>query len=155
VARHPPLSSEEEVALARRAREGDVEASEALIRGNLQLVVALARRYVATGLPLLDLVEEGNLGLMHAVDAYDPDRGPRSFRPYAMWWIRQALTRRIAGDGGGGGGGSALQDAWDEIVATKGRQPTMAELADVLGVSEDEVRARLGSPPPPAAEGAE
>jgi RNA polymerase primary sigma factor len=145
VARHPPLSSEEEVTLARRAREGDVEASEALIRGNLQLVVALARRYVATGLPLLDLVEEGNLGLMHAVDAYDPDRGPRSFRPYAMWWIRQALTRRIAS----GSSPSALQDAWDEIVATQGRQPTMAELADVLGVTEDEVRDRLGSPPPP------
>ena len=147
MSRLPPLSAEEEVALARRAREGDVEASEALIRGNLQLVVALAKRYVATGLPLLDLVEEGNLGLMHAVDAYDPDRGPRSFRPYAMWWIRQALTRRIARVRGAGG--SPLQEAWDEIVAREGRHPTIGELARALGVGEAEVRAMLGTPPPP------
>lgn len=95
VGRYPLLTAEEEVEFARKARAGDPEARKRLILGNLRLVVTVARGYASYGVPFLDLVEEGNLGLIKAVSRFDPDRGFR-FSTYASWWIRQAIVRAIA-----------------------------------------------------------
>lgn len=91
---NPLLSAEEEAALARRVRAGDFEARQTMIERNLRLVVNIAKHYLNRGIPLLDLVEEGNLGLMHALEKFDPERGFR-FSTYATWWIRQNIERAI------------------------------------------------------------
>ena len=88
------LSAEEEQDYARRMKQGDSKAREILITHNLRLVVYIAKRYLGRGLPLLDLVEEGNLGLMHALEKFDPDRGFR-LSTYAMWWVRQSIDRGL------------------------------------------------------------
>lgn len=92
------LSAEEEITLGRRALKGDVEARSAMIEANLRLVVRLACRYANRGLPLMDLIEEGNLGLIRAVERFDPARGCR-FSTYAAWWIRQAIQRGLVRQG--------------------------------------------------------
>jgi len=93
--RYPLLSADEEVDLARKARNGDVEARKRLIVANLRLVITIARTFSTYGVPFLDLVEEGNLGLIKAVGRFDPDRGFR-FSTYASWWIRQSIVRAIS-----------------------------------------------------------
>jgi len=90
----PLLTAEEEVYFARRVRKGDEAARKRMIESNLRLVVKIARRYMNRGLPLLDLIEEGNLGLIHAVKKFDPEKGFR-FSTYATWWIRQTIERAI------------------------------------------------------------
>lgn len=90
----PLLSAEEEVYFARLSIKGDEAARKRMIESNLRLVVKMARKYINRGLPLLDLIEEGNLGLIHAVEKFDPERGFR-FSTYATWWIRQAIERAI------------------------------------------------------------
>ena len=90
----PLLSADEEKYYARRARSGDETARQRMIESNLRLVVNISRRYINRGLPLLDLIEEGNLGLIHAVKKFDPERGFR-FSTYATWWIRQTIERAI------------------------------------------------------------
>jgi len=90
----PLLSAEEEVALARRTVQGDFEARQTMIERNLRLVVNIAKHYSNRSLTLLDLVEEGNLGLIHALEKFDPERGFR-FSTYATWWIRQNIERAI------------------------------------------------------------
>jgi RNA polymerase nonessential primary-like sigma factor len=90
----PLLTAEEEVYYSRRALSGDEAARKRMIESNLRLVVKIARRYMNRGLPLLDLIEEGNLGLIHAVKKFDPEKGFR-FSTYATWWIRQTIERAI------------------------------------------------------------
>ena len=95
----PLLTADEEKYFARRALKGDESARQRMIESNLRLVVKIARRYINRGLPLLDLIEEGNLGLIHAVKKFDPERGFR-FSTYATWWIRQTIERAIMNQSG-------------------------------------------------------
>ncbi len=90
----PLLTADEEKSFARAAQNGDESARQRMIESNLRLVVKIARRYINRGLPFLDLIEEGNLGLIHAVKKFDPERGFR-FSTYATWWIRQTIERAI------------------------------------------------------------
>jgi RNA polymerase primary sigma factor len=95
IGRYPLLTAEQEMALALRVVEGDMEAQQRLVEANLRLVVSIAKRYNHHGISLLDLTQEGNLGLMRAVQKFDPSRGFR-FSTYATWWIRQAISRAVA-----------------------------------------------------------
>ncbi|HEX7038119.1 MAG TPA: RNA polymerase sigma factor RpoS [Pseudomonadales bacterium] len=94
IGRSKLLTAEEERTLARRVQKGDMAARARMIESNLRLVVKIARRYLNRGLPLLDLIEEGNLGLIRAVEKFDPEKGFR-FSTYATWWIRQAVERGL------------------------------------------------------------
>lgn len=94
IRRSPLLDPAQEFAVASAARQGDFAARQAMIEHNLRLVVAIAKRFLGRGLPLSDLIEEGNLGLMHAIDKFEPERGFR-FSTYASWWIRQAIERAL------------------------------------------------------------
>jgi RNA polymerase primary sigma factor len=95
IGRVPLLNARQEVSLAKRIEAGDQAARDRLTSANLRLVVSIARRYTGSGMPMLDLIQEGNLGLMRAVEKFDHRRGFK-FSTYATWWIRQAITRAIA-----------------------------------------------------------
>ena len=139
----PMLGPDEELALARSARGGDASAAEQLVRGNLRLVAALAKRYVATGVPMLDLIQEGNLGLVQAVESFDPDKG-FSFRTYATWWIRQSIAKAALP---GPSLEQRVQAAWDRFVEANGRQPTVDELATAVGLDPERIVDLLAPPP--------
>ncbi|HTK07829.1 MAG TPA: sigma-70 family RNA polymerase sigma factor [Ktedonobacteraceae bacterium] len=95
IGRYPLLTSEQEMSIARRVIEGDMQAQQRLVEANLRLVVSIAKRYNNHGISLLDLIQEGNLGLIRAAQKFDPLRGFR-FSTYATWWIRQAISRAVA-----------------------------------------------------------
>lgn len=94
----PLLTAKEEIELAKKIQKGDEQARKQMIRANLRLVINISKRYMYLGIPLLDLIEEGNLGLMKAVDKFNPKKGFR-FSTYAAWWIRQGITRSISEQG--------------------------------------------------------
>jgi len=130
--------------LRREVREGE-EATQIFIKANLRLVVSIAKKYQASDLPLLDLVQEGNLGLIHAVEKFDYRKGFK-FSTYATWWIRQAITRGIANTGRtirlpvhAGDLLSRLNKARTHLELQFGRRPTVAELAKELDMPERQV----------------
>jgi RNA polymerase nonessential primary-like sigma factor len=94
IRRAPLLTPQEEFDTATRARAGDFAARQAMIEHNLRLVVSIAKNYLGRGLPMTDLIEEGNLGLMHSIGKFEPERGFR-FSTYASWWVRQSIERAI------------------------------------------------------------
>src|SRR5262249_52963910 len=98
IGRVPLLTAEQEVALAKRIERGDIAAKEHMVEANLRLVVSIAKSYVGRGLAFLDLIQEGSLGLIRAVEKFDHRRGHK-FSTYATWWIRQAVTRSLADKG--------------------------------------------------------
>ena len=134
------LSPPEELRLARRAQAGNGEARRKLIVSNLRLVVSIAKKYLYYGLPLQDLIEEGNMGLMKAVDRYDPERGCK-FSTYATWWIRQAVTRALSNYGRTvripvyvTDNVSRYKKAAEELYIKSGKQPAPEEVAEKLGI---------------------
>ena len=140
------LSAEEESKLAQKVAVGDVEARKKMIVSNLRLVVNIAKKYMGRGLPLLDLIEEGNLGLIRAVDKFDHKRGTR-FSTYASWWIRQAISRAIADQGRTIRLPVHVTDLiskWlrvsRQLAQSLGRRPTVSEIAANMGISEDKVK---------------
>lgn len=92
------MTSKEEIELSKRAKKGDQEARDKMIRSNLRLVINIAKKYIHLGIPLMDLIEEGNVGLMRAVEKFNPQKGFR-FSTYAAWWIKQSITRSIFDQG--------------------------------------------------------
>ena len=140
------LTSDEEYEYALRAEQGDEYAKKMLAESNLRLVVSIAKRYVGRGMLFLDLIQEGNIGLMKAVDKYDPSKGFK-FSTYATWWIRQAITRAIADQARTIRVPVHMVEAINKLARVQrqltqelNREPTDEEIAKKLGVSIDKVR---------------
>jgi RNA polymerase primary sigma factor len=147
ISRIPLLTLEEETALARRAYKGDVDAQERLARHNVRFVVSVAKKFQNRGVPLMDLIGEGNVGLMTAARKFDPDRGVK-FISYAVWWIRQAIQAAIARHGrpvrvplNRTADLNRLGRATALLTERLGRIPTTAELTKATGLTRDAVRA--------------
>jgi RNA polymerase primary sigma factor len=140
------LTHAEEIDLSNRAKAGDGRARQRLIEKNLRLVVSVAKKYRGYGLPFEDLIQEGNIGLMRAVEKYDPDRGFR-FSTYATWWVRQAVQRAVADKGRTirvpvhmGEKIRKMARTYNELSAEFEREPMDEEVADRLGWTVGEVR---------------
>jgi RNA polymerase primary sigma factor len=147
----PLLTAEQEVALARRIEAGDMEAREHLIRANLRLVINIARKYCGRGLEFLELIQEGNIGLMRAVEKFDHRKGHK-FSTYATWWVRQAVTRAIADHGRTirlpvhlNDDIAKLRYAQQRLHDELDREPTVAELALALEWKEARVVRTIGA----------
>jgi RNA polymerase primary sigma factor len=147
------LTHAEEIDLSKRAKSGDKGARQRLIEKNLRLVVSVAKKYSGMGLPFEDLIQEGNIGLMKAVEKFDPDRGWR-FSTYATWWVRQAVQRAVADKGRTirvpvhmGDKIRKMARAYNELSAKMEREPTDEEVAERLGWAAEQVRDVKGAMP--------
>ncbi|HPU68415.1 MAG TPA: RNA polymerase sigma factor RpoD [Acetomicrobium flavidum] len=141
----PLLTPEEEIELAKRVEEGDGEAKKKLIEANLRLVVSIAKKYIGRGLSFLDLIQEGNLGLIRAVEKFDYRKGFK-FSTYATWWIRQAITRAIADQARTIRIPVHMVETINKLIRVSrqlvqqlGREPTTEEIAQALGLPPEKV----------------
>ena len=146
IGRVPLLTAEQETELARAAQAGDEDARRRLSEANLRLVVSVAKRYAGRGLPFLDLIQEGNLGLMKAAEKFEPERGFK-FSTYATWWIRQSITRAIADQARTiripvhmVETINRMRQATNQLVYQNGHEPTPEELAKAMDMSVERVR---------------
>ncbi|XZG71271.1 RNA polymerase sigma factor RpoS [Chitinibacteraceae bacterium HSL-7] len=150
IGQSPLLTPDQERELARRVVKGDFEARQKMIEHNLRLVVNIAKHYINRGLTLLDLIEEGNIGLMHALEKFDPERGFR-FSTYATWWIRQSIERAIMNQS------RTIRlpvhvikelnvylRAQRHLEASLGFEPTLEDIAHLVGKEVEEVRRVMG-----------
>lgn len=142
----PLLTAEQEIELSRRVQKGDKSARDHMINANLRLVISIAKRYTNLGIPLSDLIEEGNIGLMRGVDKFDPDKGFR-FSTYAAWWIKQGISRAIIDQGKMIRVPVYLNEEIlkyrkmvEKLTQLLKRRPTPAEIAKKLRVTVEKVR---------------
>ncbi|MDZ7372360.1 MAG: RNA polymerase sigma factor RpoD/SigA [candidate division KSB1 bacterium] len=145
IGNYSPLSPEEEIELARRIRKGDEEALEKLVKANLRFVISVAKEYQGQGLPLQDLISEGNLGLIKAAQRFDETRGFK-FISYAVWWIRQSILQALAEQSrvvrlplNRVGAINKVGRALEQLEKEFGREPSMEELADKMEMTAYEV----------------
>lgn len=145
IRRYPLMTREEENALARKARDGDEAAMDKLVRSNLRFVVSVAKRYSGQGVPLEDLINDGNLGLVRAAHRFDPDRGYK-FISYAVWWVRQAILHSLSQHSrivrlplNKAGYIPRIGKAAQELLQELGREPTVAEIAEKVELPQKDV----------------
>ena len=145
IGRVPLLLPNEEAEVAERILNGDVQASQRLVEANLRLVVSIAKRYLGRGMQFLDLIQEGNLGLMKAVEKFDHTKGFK-FSTYATWWIRQAITRAIADQARTiripvhmGETINKIKKASSQLLHENGHEPTVEEISEELNVPVDKI----------------
>lgn len=150
ISRYPLLTLEQEVELTYKARRGDEKAKQTLVNCNLRFVISIAKQYVHQGISLEDLIMEGNLGLMTAIDKFDPMRGFK-LSTYAVWWIRQAILNALSEKGRSVriplnqvGLQQRIRKVIQQFIQQEERQPSVSELAEIMGLSEDKIEESLG-----------